>query len=109
MIIGIAGNCRSRKFTRTLVQVFKENEALPVISLTVPWSGYLLPEVRLSVRLNSAIGYVAPVVKLERREKQLFEEREKKLETAREKRRGRRRQVKLADRSEENCLLVNLN
>lgn len=62
-----------------------------------------------SVRLNSAIGYVAPVVKLEGREKQLFEERDKKLETAREKRRARRRQVTLADRSEENCLLVNLN
>lgn len=62
-----------------------------------------------SVRLNSAIGYVAPVVKLEGREKQLFEERDKKLETAREKRRDRRRQVKLADTSEENCLLVNLN
>ena len=60
-----------------------------------------------SVRLNSAIGYVAPVVKLEGREKQLFEEREKKLETAREKRRGRRRQVKLADRSEEKRVLVN--
>ena len=46
--IGIVGNYRSRKFTRALVQAFKENEALPVISLTVPWSGYLLPEVRLS-------------------------------------------------------------
>ncbi len=60
-----------------------------------------------SVRLNSR--WLCSLVKLEGREKQLFEEREKKLETDREKRRDRRRQVKLADRSEENCLLVNLN
>ena len=46
--IGIVGNYRSRKFTRALDQAFKKNEALPVITLTVPWSGYLLPEVRLS-------------------------------------------------------------
>ena len=46
--IGIIGNYRSRKFTRALVQAFNKNDALPVISLTVPWSGYLLPEVRLS-------------------------------------------------------------
>jgi transposase InsO family protein len=62
-----------------------------------------------NVRLNSAIGYVAPVVKLEEREKQIFAERDKKLETAREKRRARRRQVKLAAKREENSLLVNLN
>lgn len=46
--IGIVGNYRSRKFTRALYQAFKKNESLPVITLTVPWSGYLLPEVRLS-------------------------------------------------------------
>ncbi len=37
-------------------------------------------------RLNSAIGYIAPVVKLEGREQQAFLERDRKLETAREKR-----------------------
>ena len=46
--IGIVGNYKSRKFTRALYLAFKKNEALPVITLTVPWSGYLLPEVRLS-------------------------------------------------------------
>jgi hypothetical protein len=37
-------------------------------------------------RLHSAIGYVAPKVKLEGREKQIFTEREQKLEAAREAR-----------------------
>ena len=46
--IGIVGNYRSRKFTRALYNAFQQNEALPVLSLTVPWSGYLLPETRLS-------------------------------------------------------------
>lgn len=46
--IGIVGNYRSRKFTNALVQSFKKNKALPVEKLTVPGSGYLLPNVRLS-------------------------------------------------------------
>jgi len=46
--IGIVGNYRSRIFTKTLFESFKKNEALPVIKLTVPWSGYLIPNVRLS-------------------------------------------------------------
>ncbi|MBT8347432.1 MAG: M28 family peptidase [Desulfofustis sp.] len=46
--IGIVGNYRSRKFTRALFDAFKKNEDLPVIKLTIPWSGYLLPSVRLS-------------------------------------------------------------
>ncbi len=46
--IGIVGNYRSRKFTSSLFQSFKRNEALPVIKLTVPWSGYFVPTVRLS-------------------------------------------------------------
>jgi Zn-dependent M28 family amino/carboxypeptidase len=46
--IGIVGNYRSRKFTRELFDAFKKNEGLPVIKLTIPWSGYLLPTVRLS-------------------------------------------------------------
>lgn len=46
--IGIVGNYRSRKFTRELFDAFIENEGLPVIKLTIPWSGYLLPTVRLS-------------------------------------------------------------
>ena len=46
--IGIVGNFRSRKFTKALYESFNKNEALPVITLTVPWSGYLIPSVRLS-------------------------------------------------------------
>ncbi len=46
--IGIVGNYRSRRFTQAIFAAFKKNDALPVIKLTVPWSGYLLPNVRLS-------------------------------------------------------------
>ncbi len=46
--IGIVGNYRSRKFTHSLLQSFEKNQALPVVTLTVPWSGYLIPNVRLS-------------------------------------------------------------
>ena len=46
--IGIVGDYRSRKFTRAIYTAFRKNEALPVIKLTVPWGGYLLPSVRLS-------------------------------------------------------------
>lgn len=41
-------------------------------------------------RLNSAIGYVAPVDKLHGREKQIFKERDAKLEAAREARKKKR-------------------
>ena len=41
-------------------------------------------------RLHSAIGYVAPKVKLEGREKQIFTERDHKLEAAREARKQKR-------------------
>jgi Zn-dependent M28 family amino/carboxypeptidase len=46
--IGIVGNLRSLIFTRALFRSFKKNTALPVEKLTVPWSGYLIPNVRLS-------------------------------------------------------------
>jgi Zn-dependent M28 family amino/carboxypeptidase len=46
--IGIVGNYKSRKFTSALFQSFEKNELLPVVKLTVPWSGYLIPNVRLS-------------------------------------------------------------
>lgn len=46
--IGIVGNYRSRGFTKAIFDAFQKNEALPVIKLTVPWSGYLMPSVRLS-------------------------------------------------------------
>jgi putative transposase len=53
------------------------------------------------VRLHSAIGYVAPVAKLEGREPQIFAERDRKLEAARRQRQLRRQEafVPLADRA----------
>ncbi len=49
-----------------------------------------------NVRLNSAIGYIAPINKLEGRDKQIFKDRDKKLEAAREARRIKRQQQKAA-------------
>ncbi len=49
-----------------------------------------------NVRLNSAIGYIAPKAKLEGREKQIFKERDEKLEAAREARRMKRMQQRAA-------------
>jgi transposase InsO family protein len=46
-----------------------------------------------TVRLHSAIGYVAPLAKLEGREEQIFAERDRKLEQARLRRQQRRQQV----------------
>ncbi len=43
-----------------------------------------------NIRLNSAIGYVAPKAKLEGREKQIFVERDQKLKAARESRKVKR-------------------
>ena len=48
------------------------------------------------IRLNSAIGYIAPADKLEGRDKQIFKERDRKLEAAREARRIKRQQQKAA-------------
>ena len=42
------------------------------------------------VRLHSAIGYVAPMDKLNGREKEIFKERDRKLEAAREQRKNKR-------------------
>jgi transposase InsO family protein len=62
-----------------------------------------------SVRLNSAIGYVAPLAKLEGRDTEIFKERDRKLETAREARKYKRRQVGSFKEGREGRLLVNLN
>jgi hypothetical protein len=45
-----------------------------------------------AVRLHSAIGYVAPIDKLNCRDKEIFNERDRKLEAAREQRRIRGQQ-----------------
>ncbi|AOY57620.1 MULTISPECIES: M28 family peptidase [Desulfococcus] len=46
--IGIVGNFRSRPFARKLLDSFRKNRQLPVIGLTVPFDGLLMPTVRLS-------------------------------------------------------------
>lgn len=46
--IGIVGNFKSRTFTNSLFKAFETNPDLPVVKLTVPLSGFLLPNVRLS-------------------------------------------------------------
>ena len=43
-----------------------------------------------NVRLHSAIGYIAPVDKLNGRDQEIFKERDRKLEEAREQRRKKR-------------------
>jgi Zn-dependent M28 family amino/carboxypeptidase len=46
--IGIVGNLRSRSFSASLLKAFRKNSDLPVIKLTVPLSGLIMPSVRLS-------------------------------------------------------------
>lgn len=46
--IGIVGNAGSRGFTRRLRNSFQRNPRLPVVTLTVPFNGWLMPAVRLS-------------------------------------------------------------
>ena len=46
--------------------------------------------ITITVRLHSAIGYIAPLDKLEGRETQVFAERDRKLEAARKQRQLRR-------------------
>ena len=46
--IGIVGNIGSRSFSRKLVKSFHRNPGLPVVSLSVPLDGWILPAVRLS-------------------------------------------------------------
>jgi len=46
--IGIVGNFDSRGLTRTLFESYKKNREMPVIKLTVPFNGWIMPAVRLS-------------------------------------------------------------
>jgi hypothetical protein len=46
--IGLVGNFRSRSLTRSLYRAFSRNPHLPVVKLSVPFSGWLVPAVRLS-------------------------------------------------------------
>jgi Zn-dependent M28 family amino/carboxypeptidase len=46
--IGIVGNFDSRGLTRRMFESFRKNPDLPVIKLTVPFNGWILPAVRLS-------------------------------------------------------------
>lgn len=46
--IGIVGNFESRSLAQAIVREFNKNRDLPVIKLTVPFNGWLMPPVRLS-------------------------------------------------------------
>jgi Zn-dependent M28 family amino/carboxypeptidase len=46
--IGIVNNFKSRGFARNLTAKFQKNKQLPVVRLTVPLNGWILPAVRLS-------------------------------------------------------------
>ncbi len=46
--IGIVGNFRSRGLVRAMERAFKKNRELPVVTLTVPLNGWVIPSVRLS-------------------------------------------------------------
>ena len=46
--IGIVGNLKSTGLTNSLYKAFRKNRDLPVIKLTVPLGGWLMPSVRLS-------------------------------------------------------------
>jgi Zn-dependent M28 family amino/carboxypeptidase len=46
--IGIVGNFDSRGLTNSLLDSFQKNPNLPVIKLTVPFNGRVMPAVRLS-------------------------------------------------------------
>ena len=52
-----------------------------------------------NIRLNSAIGYIAPKDKLEGRDKRIFKERDEKIEAARDARRLKRQQQKAVNKS----------
>ena len=46
--IGIVGNFKSRHFAASLFRSFQKNQKLPVIKLTVPFNGKIMPAIRLS-------------------------------------------------------------
>ncbi len=46
--IGMVGNLKSRGLTRSLFKAFQKNPKLPVVKLTVPFGGWIMPSVRLS-------------------------------------------------------------
>jgi Zn-dependent M28 family amino/carboxypeptidase len=46
--IGIVGNLSSQSLTNSLAKTFLKNPELPVVKLTVPLGGWILPSVRLS-------------------------------------------------------------
>jgi Zn-dependent M28 family amino/carboxypeptidase len=46
--IGIVNNFKSRGFAQGLVEQFQKNRQLPVVKLTVPFNGRIMPAVRLS-------------------------------------------------------------
>ena len=61
--IGIVGNVNSAGFTRRLRRSFEGNPNLPVVTLTVPFNGWSMPNVRLSDHASFwSFGYRAVMV-----------------------------------------------
>jgi Zn-dependent M28 family amino/carboxypeptidase len=46
--IGVVANFKSRGFASSLVESFRKNPELPVVSLSVPFDGRIMPAIRLS-------------------------------------------------------------
>ena len=46
--IGIVNNFKSRDFAKRLVEQFQKNSQLPLVKLTVPFNGWVMPAIRLS-------------------------------------------------------------
>jgi Zn-dependent M28 family amino/carboxypeptidase len=46
--IGIVNNFKSRDFAKRLVEQFQKNNQLPLVKLTVPFNGWVMPAIRLS-------------------------------------------------------------
>jgi Zn-dependent M28 family amino/carboxypeptidase len=46
--IGVVGNFKSSEFAQALKNEFEKNTRLPVVKLTVPFNGWIIPAVRLS-------------------------------------------------------------
>jgi hypothetical protein len=58
--IGIVNNFKSRAFARQLVEQFQKNNRLPVVKLTVPFNGWVIPAVRRPTRRFTATPITTP-------------------------------------------------
>lgn len=61
--IGIVSNGKSRPFSKSLAKAFRTNPRLPLVTLTVPLNGFIMPSVRLSDHASFwSAGYPAVMV-----------------------------------------------